>query len=311
MKFAVVGAGGFIGRRLVDRLARDGHAVVPVVRTPRGLPGERPVADLCAADWPSLLAGVDVVVHLAARVHQMEETCQDPLAEYRRVNRDGALCVAEAAAREGVKRFVFVSSIKVNGEETAPGRPFRADDEPRPRDPYGVSKLEAERALYALAERTGLDVTVVRPPLVYGPGVGGNFRTMVKWLRRGVPLPLGGARDNRRSLVALDNLVDLLALAATHPAAASQVFLVSDDEDVSTAELLRRLAAAIGAPGRLVSVPAGLIVTVARLAGKGAAAARLFGNLEVDISKTRDKLGWRPPLSVADGLRAVASGPAS
>lgn len=309
MKTAIVGAGGFVGRGLVERLRRDGHELVPIVRTPAGIAGERRIDDLLEADWDSLLAGADAVVHLAARVHMMTDTAANPLAEFRRINTEGTRRIAEAAARQGVKRFVFVSTVKVNGEATAPGRPFRADDPPRPEDPYGISKHEAEQALFAVARGTPMTATVIRPPLVHGPGVRGNFRSMMAWLRRGVPLPLGGATGNRRSLVGLDNLVDLIAVALDHPAAAGETFLVSDGEDVSTARLLRVLGEALGRPARLVPVPPALILAAARLAGKGAAAGRLLGSLQVDIGPTRERLGWSPPVPLQEGLRRAAAPP--
>lgn len=303
MRVAVIGAGGFIGRRLVDRLTRERDEVIPVVRTPRGIPQEYSIKDLLTADWASILRGVDVVIHLAARVHQMKETAPEPLAEYHRVNRDGALRVAEEAVRQGVRRFVFVSSIKVNGESTRAGHPFRATDKPKPSDPYGISKLEAERSLFSLAKRTSLEIVVVRPPLVFGPGVGGNFRTMINLLRRRIPLPLGNVTHNRRSLMGVDNLVDLLVVASRHSRAANEVFLVSDGWDPSTTELLRKLSGALGVPSLLVPLPTGLVMTAARLLGRGAAADRLFGNLQVDISMTTEVLNWTPPVSFEDGLR--------
>lgn len=310
MRVAVVGAGGFVGLRLVERLQADGHSVLPIVRTPRGLAGEQPVADIGTADWPQLLAGVDVVVHLAARVHMMDDRSADPLAEFRKVNTIGTMAVAHAAARAGVKRFVFISSIKVNGEATPHGAPFKADDSPQPSDPYGVSKAEAETALFDLAATVPMEVTVIRPPLVYGPGVGGNFALMIKWLRRGVPLPLGGISGNRRSLVGIDNLVDLITVALTHPGAANDIFLVSDGCDVSTRTLLTKLASALGKQARLLPIPQAVILGLARAARKEAAATRLIGNLQVDIEKTRQLLNWSPPVSMDEALkRTVAALP--
>jgi len=236
----------------------------------------------------------------------MNEDAGDPLAEFRRVNVDGTLRLARQAAEAGVRRFVFVSSIKVNGEHSQPGHPFTADEIPAPGDPYGVSKCEAEAGLRALSQETGMEVVIIRPPLVYGPGVKANFLAMMRWLQRGVPLPLGGVTANRRSLVFLDNLVDLIVTCIDHPAAANQTFLVSDDEDLSTAALLRRMAAALGRPARLVPVPAGLIVFGAKLIGRPGIAQRLCGSLQVDIGKTKAFLGWAPPISVDEGLRRTA-----
>lgn len=268
-------------------------------------------------DWRAALDGVDTVFHLAARVHVMHDTSADPLLEFRRANVQGTLQLARQAAALGVRRFVFVSSIKVNGEQTAPGRPFRADSTPAPVDPYGISKHEAERELLRLGGETGLQVAIVRPPLVYGPGVKANFRAMMKWLVRGVPLPLG-AVANRRSLVALENLVDLLVLCAQHPQAPGQVFLASDGEALSTAELLRRLGRALGRPARLLPVPPALLAAALRLLGKRDFVHRLLGSLEVDNSAAREHLGWKPPLSVDAALTQAAqaylreeAGPAS
>lgn len=311
----VTGAAGFIGGALIDRLLGEGVPTVAAVRGPLPRPagvhpptGERMVAvgDIGPhTDWRGALAGVDCVVHLAARVHVMHERAADPLAEFRKVNVDGTLALARQAVAAGVRRFIFVSSIKVNGEGTAPGRPFAADDVPAPADAYGISKLEAERSLLALATETGMQMVIIRPVLVYGPGVKANFRSMMSWLSKGVPLPLG-AIHNRRSLVALDNLVDLILTCMNHPAAAGQVFLVSDGEDLSTTELLRRMGAALGRPARLLPVPAAWLDGAARLLGRGAVTQRLCGSLQVDIEKTRRLLDWTPPVTVDEALRETA-----
>jgi len=307
MKIAIVGAGGFVGRTLVARLTADGHDVVPIVRTPRGMAGERRVEDIGPdTDWSGLLGDAEAVVHLAARVHVMDDRAADPITLYRRVNVEGTLNLARQAAAAGVRRFLFLSSIKVNGEASAPGRPFRADDPPRPEDPYGISKWEAEDGLAAIRRQTAMEIVVVRPPLVHGPGVAGNFAALMRALRRGLPLPLGKAGGNRRSLVGIDNLADFIALALAHPAAAGRVLLVADGEDLSTRDLLRRLAAAMGRKARLLPVPLSLLRLGARLVGKRAAADRLLGDLQVDIGESRDLLGWSPPLSVDEGLRRAA-----
>lgn len=258
-----------------------------------------------AQSWGQALQGIDVVIHCAARVHVMDEQAADPLAEFRAVNVEATRHLAEQAAAGGVKRFVFVSSIKVNGEETAPGHPFTADAAPQPQDPYGQSKLEAEQALFAVARQTGLEVVVVRPPLVYGPGVKANFASLMRALQRRLPLPFG-AIDNRRSLVARDNLVDLLLLCARHPAAAGGVFLVSDGEDLSTAQLCRDLSKALGVRPRLLPIPAVLLRLLGLLTGKGRQVQRLLGSLQVDISSTRSRLDWAPPISVEQALRETA-----
>lgn len=260
-------------------------------------------------DWARVLEqGVDVVVHCAARAHVMHDELANPLTEYRRVNVQGTENLARQAAAAGVRRFVFISSVKVNGEATQPGQPFTPADAPAPQDDYGLSKHEAEQALWQVARDTGMEVVIIRPPLVYGPGVKGNFARMVQWVRQGVPLPLG-AVHNRRSLVALDNLVDFITLCASperSPQAANQTFLVSDGDDVSTTELLRRVAHAYGVPVRLLPVPVGLMRGAARLLGKTAVADRLLGSLQVDASKARDLLGWTPPVTMHEQLRKMA-----
>lgn len=259
-------------------------------------------------DWFAALQGVSVVIHTAARVHVMHDQSPDPLAEFRRVNVAGTLNLARQAAAAGVKRLVFVSSVKVNGEATLPGQVFKADDIHVPTDPYGLSKYEAEAGLRAVAAETGLEVAIVRPPLVYGPGVKANFAAMVRWLSRGVPLPLRAVVHNRRSLVALDNLVDLLLVCATHPAAANQTFMASDGDDMSTADLLRRIGVALGKPARLLPVPVSWLKLGAAVVGKADVAQRLLGSLQVDISKNQQLLGWTPPVSVDAALKQVAAG---
>ena len=292
MSLLVTGGTGFVGQALVKRL------------------GDRSMRLATRADsagWHKALVGITTVVHLAARVHVMHDTESDPLTAFRAVNVEGTLYLARQAVAAGVKRFVFISSVKVNGESTLPGQPFTAEDAPAPLDAYGVSKMEAEQGLREIALQTGMEVVIIRPPLVYGPGVKANFAAMMRWLRRGIPLPLG-AIHNQRSLVALDNLVDLIVTCLTHPAAANQTFLVSDGEDVSTTELLRRTGRAMGCPARLVPVPASWLKLAASLVGKQDIAQRLCSSLQVDIAKTRDLLGWRPPLPLDQGLKKAAEG---
>lgn len=303
MKVCVTGSTGFVGRALCAHLAESGVVVLPVVRGQAGAGTVSYEQVFASTAEASPLAGATAVLHLAARVHVMNDASSDPMAAYREVNVDMTVRLARRAAAAGVRRFVYVSSVKVNGEATAPGKPFRAADTPRPEDPYGVSKWEAEQALHEIARQTGLEVVVVRPPLVYGPGVKANFASMMRAVRRGLPLPLGAVRHNRRSLVALDNLVDLLVRCIDHPAAPGQTFLASDGEDLSTADLLLRLAAAMHTKPRLIAVPPSLLCLGATLAGKGAMMDRLLGNLQVDISHTRATLGWTPPLTVDQGLR--------
>ncbi|WP_090307216.1 UDP-glucose 4-epimerase family protein [Pseudomonas linyingensis] len=311
MRTLLTGASGFLGGAVQARLLADNAGELRAVfrRLPASLPkgvAGFAVPDLAIdRDWRELLDDVNVVVHCAARVHVMDEKSADPLAEFRKVNVDGTLNLARQAAAAGVKRFIFISSIKVNGEGTGRGKPYKADDVPAPVDPYGISKLEAEQGLLALAAESGMEVVILRPVLVYGPGVKANFRSVMSWLSKGIPLPLGSIR-NKRSLVALDNLVDLIVTCIDHTAAANQVFLVSDGEDLSTTELLRRMGAALGKPARLLPVPEAWLDGAACLLGKGAIAQRLCGSLQVDIEKTRRLLGWTPPVTVDDALRKTA-----
>ena len=309
----VTGGTGFVGSAVLARLVEDGTMPVRAAVRSAGAritPGIDKVLVGALAedtDWRAALAGVSALVHCAARVHVMDETAADPLEEFRRINVQGTLALARQAAAAGVQRFVFVSSIKVNGEITALGKPFTADDAPAPVDAYGVSKMEAEQALRALESESGMQVVIVRPPLVYGKGVKANFATMMRWLARGIPLPLG-AIHNRRSLVALDNLVDLIVTCVRHPQAAGQTFLVSDGQDPSTTELLQRMGRAMGRPARLIPLPAVCLTLGASLLGKRDVAQRLCGSLQVDIGKTRRLLGWTPPLTLDQGLQKVAKG---
>lgn len=313
MKILVTGATGFVGRQLVKQLVLSGkHQPVAASRRrdadfPAGV--KTVTCDNLGANasWREALEGVDVVIHSAARVHIMNDQAASPLEEFRKANRDGTLSLAQQAVEAGVKRFIFVSSIKVNGEETLPGKPFTADDIHPPSDPYGLSKYEAELELQKLAQKSGLEVVIVRPVLVYGPGVKANFLSMMKWLNKGVPLPLGAVCKNRRSLVALDNLVDLLITCVDHPNAANQSFLVSDDHDLSTTDLLKHLGKALHHPARLLPVPSALLNLAAGLIGKKEMMRRLTGSLQVDISKTKQTLGWKPPLTVEQALKDTAN----
>nr|WP_091817059.1 SDR family oxidoreductase [Marinobacter mobilis] len=306
----VTGSSGFIGWALVRSLvAVDGICVRAASRQERACPDAQEVfrsPDLSpGADWRHCLPDVDVVVHTAARVHVMNDSVVDPLAEFRRVNTEGTLALARQAAEAGVRRFIFLSSVKVNGEGTPPGRPFTASDTPAPSDAYGISKREAEDGLRQLALETGMEVTIIRPVLVYGPGVGANFRRLMVWLVRGIPLPLARV-NNHRSLVAVDNLVDLIRVCLVHPAAGNRVFMVSDGDDLSTPDLLRRLGGALGHPARLLSVPEKILRWGLRLVGREDLTNRLCGSLLVDISDTCDQLGWAPPVAVDAALRDTA-----
>lgn len=310
-RLLVTGSSGFVGRHLIQQL--QGRTDLQVRALVRRLPdvSASDVEYVVLPDFSAVspehpaVQGVDVVVHLASRVHVMNDTEVDPLAAFREVNVGHTLALARSAASAGARRFVFVSSVKVNGEQTAPGRPFRETDPSAPVDPYGISKMEAEEALKALALETGLEVVIVRPVLVYGPGVKANFESMMKWLVKRVPLPFGAIR-NQRSLVALDNLVSLILTCTTHPAASNQTFLASDGDDVSTTELLRKLATALDAPARLIPVPQWVLACGATLLGKKALSQRLCGSLQVDITKAREVLGWHPPLTLEQGLEVTA-----
>lgn len=299
MKILVTGAGGFIGSALMEVLRRRGDEVIGA--------GRRNVGEIGPdTDWSPVLAGAETVIHLANRAHVMKETGGDPESLFRRVNVEGSVRLAEQAAAAGVKRLVFVSSIKVNGEETR-GRPFTDADIPAPEDAYGRSKWEAEQRLAALAARAGLELVAVRPPLVYGSRVKGNLRTLMNVVARGVPLPLGLV-DNRRSLIGLGNFCDALALMARHPAAPG-TWLVKDDEDLSTPDLIRRMGRALGRPARLLPFPPALLRLAGRLTGRSAAVGRVLGSLQVDDSVTRAVLGWVPPMTVDEGLAAMTAEP--
>jgi len=307
----VTGASGFVGTALTERLRTDPRFRVRAASRRQISPGDGvqvvAASDLgSSADLSGTVSGVDVVVHLAARVHVMVDRSGDPLSEFRKANTAGTASLARQAAAAGARRFVYLSSIKVNGEETAPDRPFSERDHPRPTDAYGISKYEAELELRDVARETGMGVVVIRPPLIYGPGVKANFRRMMGWLQMGVPLPFG-AIQNRRSLVSLDNLVDLVITAVSHARAANETFLAGDGEDLSTPELLRRLGLALGTPARLIPVPAPLVKLGLGMIGQKEAAQRLCGWLQTDISRARDVLNWRPPIGVDEGLRKVAT----
>ncbi|MEE7628108.1 SDR family oxidoreductase [Methylobacter sp. Wu8] len=306
----VSGANGFVGRSLCAELRRQGQSVRAVARSVNFQVENIETMSIGTingeTDWTDALRGIKVVIHLAAHVHVMKASVADPQGAFRKVNVEGTFNLARQAADAGVQRFIFISSIKVNGEFTPLGQPYTAEDRPAPVDPYGISKLEAEDALRQLADETGMEVVIIRPPLVYGPGVKANFRSMMRWLETGVPLPLGGIH-NKRTLVALDNLVDLIVTCIDHPAAANQTFLAGDGEDISITELLQRLGIALGKPAKLFPIPAWLLKTGAMLLGKREMAQRLCGSLQADISKASDLLGWRPPVRVDDALKKTAA----
>lgn len=262
------------------------------------------IENLSSSISSELLTNIDCVVHLAARVHIMDDSANDPLFEFRRVNVDGTLSLARQAAKAGVKRFVFISSIKVNGEQSQFEKPFTADDLPNPQDAYGISKYEAEQGLLDIAKTTNMEVVIIRPPLVYGPGVKANFASMANAIKHNLPLPLG-AIHNKRSFIFVGNLVDFISCCIEHPKAANQIFLVSDNKDLSTTELLRLCAKALNKKAFLLPVPQNLIKLCALLIGKESIAQRLCGNLQVDTLKARQLLNWTPAISVNDGLIAT------
>jgi len=305
MKVLLTGANGFIGLAVLRRLNEmAGLQPVGALRRNVKLNDAKfvEVGDLTKqTNWSFSLAGADAVVHLAARAHVMKDTAANPITAYRAVNVEGSLNLARQAASAGVKRFVFISSVKVNGERTPPGRAFTEVDAPNPQDAYSQSKHEAEQSLRQLSNDTGMELVIIRPPLVYGPGVKANFAALMRAVQRGWPLPLG-AVHNQRSLVALDNLVDFIVTCITHPQAAKQTFLVSDGQDLSTSELVRGMAQAAGVRARLLAVPVWALQAGASLLSMGDPAQRLCGNLQVDISKARSLLGWAPPVSVQEGL---------
>lgn len=300
MHVFITGSTGFVGRGLKQKLYS--HAVTSSSRSG----GDVTISNIDGRTrWLECLKGVDVVVHCAARVHVMTDEVEDPLAAYRETNVEGTANLARQAAKAGVKRFIFLSSIKVNGEFTIDSA-FRHDDVPNPGDAYAQSKFEAEEALIPICQETGMEYVIIRPPLVYGPSVKANFLTMLNWVSRGVPLPLGAVDNNRRSLVYLYNLVDLVRVCINHEGARNQTFLVSDDCDVSTRVLLERLAKALGCKSRLISVPLGLLGVFGRLLGKKGVEKRLSSSLAVDISHTKKALDWRPPYSLEQGLKKTA-----
>ncbi len=295
--FAVTGAGGFVGRELVSALRRRGGAVRSLTRSAVSAESVAIGSIGSKTDWSGALTGVTHVIHCAGRAHIMQDKAVDSLAAFREVNVDGTRRLAEAAAAQGVRRLVFVSSIKVNGESTQSGVPFTERDHPAPEDAYGRSKWEAEQALMEVSARTGLEVVIVRPPLVYGPGVKGNFARLVRWIRAGIPLPFASVQ-NKRSLVSLPNLIDLLGRCAVHPRAAGQVFLAGDGEDLSTPDLIRRLAHLQRRPARLFPMPPSGLNAMGALLGRRAEVARLIGTLQVSINHACRTLDWKPVASV-------------
>ena len=308
-KILLTGATGFVGQNLAQALIKKNAALICSVRKPTHIIGAdcRLVDDLSpSTDWRHCLDGVATVIHCAARVHVMQEKANDPLQLFRQINVAGTLQLAKQAATAGVKQFIFLSSVKVNGEKTEIGSAFTEDCESQAIDPYGISKFEAEQALFELGRNTGMAITVIRPPLIYGPGVGANFLSMLGWVQRGIPLPLG-TLQNKRSFVFIDNLVSLILCCIQNPRASNQVFLVSDGHDMSTTQLLKKSAASFGVSSRLLPCPAWLLILMATLLGKKAVADRLCESLQIDISKTSRILEWTPPYTVEQGLLATTN----
>jgi nucleoside-diphosphate-sugar epimerase len=309
MKFIVTGANGFVGKPLCAELLLRGQSVCAAVRSANSLIQKGDATIVGSIDgetnWRDALRDIDVVIHLAARVHVMKDDAADPLSEFLKVNLHGTENLARQAVQAGVKRFVYVSSIKVNGESTTGSQPFSESNQPNPQDPYGISKWRAEEALRRIEQETGLEVVIVRPPLVYGAVVKGNFISLMAAIDKGIPLPLAGA-NNLRSLLYVGNLVDALIACATHPAAAGQTYLLSDGEDVSTAMLVEKIAAALERKSRSFFFPPSVLRAAAAILGRSTQADRLFGSLQVNNQKIRNELGWCPPFTLEQGLRATA-----
>jgi nucleoside-diphosphate-sugar epimerase len=306
----VTGASGFFGRTLCPALLAGGHDVLAAVRDPAaaGLVGLEtyPIADIGPeTDWSGALKGVETVIHLAACVHVINEIAANPLAEHRKVNRDGTRRLAEAAVEAGVRRLLFLSTVKVNGEETQ-ARPFLENDPPAPVDAYGLSKWEAEKSLAEIAAKSGLETMILRPPLIYGEGVKGQFLSLLKLCAKAPPLPLGGIA-NQRSMIYAGNLADAVTRCLAHPNTAGQTYLVRDGDDVSTSELIRRVSRALQRPARLFSVPAAMLRLAGGVVGQSAVVARLLGSLQIDDTKIRRELGWTPPFTMLQGLEKTAA----
>jgi nucleoside-diphosphate-sugar epimerase len=305
----ITGANGFIGTNLCKRLSGENFHVCGAIRPGKSsfLP-ERveavPIKSIDGdTDWKNILENIHTVVHLAARVHVMKDSVSNPFDEYRKTNVMGSERLAQTAAECGVKRFIFMSSVKVNGEENV--RAYNEGDAPFPKDSYGISKMIAENRLRDIASKTGMELVILRPPLVYGPGVKSNFLYLIKTVHKGRPLPLSKVY-NRRSFIYIENLVDAVITCIKHPGAAGQTYFVSDDEDISTADLIRKIASALNKSPRIFPFPRLLLFTIGKIIGKGSSVERLIGSLTVDISKIRQELGWKPTVTMDCGLKETA-----
>lgn len=312
MKILLTGASGFVGRSLCDRLLAENHRIIAPVRSHDLLPYNhnlRPekISGLQdSLDWKLMLKDVEVIIHLASRVHVMNDTSIDPLAEFRKINVGATLNLARQAVELGVQRFIYMSSIKVNGEKTLPVKPFTAEDKPAPVDPYGISKYEVEQSLAQIASETGLEVVILRPPLVYGPNVKANFLRLIKWVKLGLPLPLGSLH-NQRSMVYVGNLVDAVIACLEHPSVAGETFLVSDGEDVSTPQLITMIASAMGKTSRVLPFPTAILNILGKATGKSTEVERLANSLCVDSGKIRTLLGWNPPFTMEAGIQETVN----
>lgn len=304
----ITGATGFVGKQLVQQISEQQQFIVRLAVRPLHAENFNHHDNIvwfqelsATTDWTAALTKCDVVIHTAARVHVMVEKTDDPLSEFRKVNVAGTMNLARQAVQQGVKRFIFISSIGVNGAETRPGSAFRPEDPPDPHDPYAVSKFEAEQGLMALSVETDIQIVIIRPTLIYGPGAKGNFPRMVSWLQKGYPLPLKSI-NNKRSLVSVYNLVDLVIHCIDHPRAVNQIFLVSDGQDVSIVKLLQYIGLALNKRVRLIPIPYWVLNVFGKMTGTQRIIQRLCSSLQVDMSKTRDLLDWHPQVSMDDAL---------
>lgn len=306
-KIIITGASGFLGNALLHELNLTNHTLFPVYRFSKKIVAEKNARFIDEigpnTNWSDIFVGIDSVVHCAARVHVMNDTVEDSLEAFREVNVWGTIRLAQAAAQAGVKRFIFISSIKVNGESTITRTAYTSSDKPVPKTPYGISKAEAEEQLRKLGTETGMEIVIIRPPLVYGPGVKANFAAISELVSKGLPLPFGMANSNKRSMVYVGNLVNLIGECITNPNAANKVFLVSDNNDLSLAEFIKLLSVAMGKKAVLLPVPKFIFLLLCKLTGKSSLVDRLFGSLQIDINDTCETLNWAPPYTVEDGFK--------